>query len=341
LKLFGGVLNVKRGEVKGRQQFNEKADNSKAYKELFEEFMLSTKLKGRSEYTMKSYQYHSKYFTEFLKATNQGSNTLCRDINEKMLEDYILYMQDVKGITNNITINSYLRNVSPIIKFGIRKRYIPEDFEIPSVKYQETFKEIYSEEDIAELLEKPKKRDFSSMRTWAIIWTLTSTGLRARELRELKVKGVDLMNRTITVNATKNKKARYLPISNSLTQVLTEYLSIRGGKGDDYLFPTVYGERMAQSTLQKSIMLYCKARGVDKYSLHLFRHTFITNAVNQNVSPLILQRITGHCSMKELNRYYNAKTSDMVNILDEIAPKISRKESLFKKGSDKAKKLKK
>jgi transposase-like protein len=43
---------------------------------------------------------------------------------------------------------------------------------------------------------------------------------------------------------------------------------------------------------------YRNERGVYKTSLHLFRHTFITNAVNQNVNPLILQRIT----YRRLNR---------------------------------------
>lgn len=323
---------MRRGDIKGTQLFKERTDNKKTYRELFAEFMLSIKVKGRSEYTLRSYKYHNKYFSEFL-----GADTLCRDITESTLEDYILYIQDVKQITNGITINSYLRNISPIIKFGVKKRYILQDFEIPVVKYQETFKEIYTTEELQTLLQKPKKKDFVSIRTWAILWTFASTGIRARELRELKVKGVDLLNRTITVNATKNKKARYLPISNSLAEVLTEYLAFRSGAGDDYLFPSVYGEQMAQSTLQKCIKVYCNKKGVEKYSLHLFRHTFITNAVNQNVSPLILQKITGHSTMKELSRYYNAKTTDMVGIIDDIAPKMNRRESIFKSNTVKKK----
>lgn len=323
---------MRKGDIKGGQLFKQKQEIKKTYMELFEEFMLSIKIKGRSEYTLRSYKHHNKYFCEFL-----GANTLCCDITERTLEEYILYIQEVKQLTNGITINSYLRNISPIIKFGIKKRYILDDFEIPVVKYQETFKEIYTQEELNGLLEKPKKRDFISIRTWAILWTLSSTGIRARELRELKVKGVDLLNRSITVNATKNKKARYLPISNSLAEVLIEYLEFRNGAGDDYLFPSVYGELMAQSTLQKCIKVHCDKKGVEKYSLHLFRHTFITNAVNQNVSPLILQKITGHSTLKELNRYYNAKTTDMVGIIDDIAPKVNKRESIFKSTQGKKK----
>jgi integrase/recombinase XerD len=78
-------------------------------------------------------------------------------------------------------------------------------------------------------------------------------------------------------------------------------MEIRGGDLDDYLFPTVYNEIMAMSSLQDSVKKYCNERGVYKTSLHLFRHTFITNAVNQNVNPLLLQRIKGHSTMQQLN----------------------------------------
>lgn len=318
---------MKRGEVVGTRQFGRKLNRErKKYSELYEQFIQQLKIKGRSEQTIQSYYYHNKYFMQFL-----GGDIYCDEITSSTLETYIRYIQDTKGITNGITINSYLRNISPIIKFGMKKGYILEEFMIPAVKEQEVIKEIYTQEELHDLLEKPKKRDFVELRTWAIIWTFASTGIRARELRELLVKNVDLLNRTINVNKTKNKKARILPISISLAEVLEEYLILRGGEGEDYLFPSVYETQLAMSSLQKTIKSYCNSRGIEKTSLHLFRHTFITNAVNKNVSPLILKRITGHSTMKELNRYYNAKTADIVNVIDEIAPQSDKKESYFKK----------
>lgn len=69
-------------------------------------------------------------------------------------------MKEIKGITNTVTLNSYLQNTSPIIKYGISKRYILNDFKIPFIKGQETFKEIYSDEELKELkvlLDTPNK----------------------------------------------------------------------------------------------------------------------------------------------------------------------------------------
>lgn len=319
---------MRKGEIVGKRQLGVKRTGNvrKKYSEIYEEYVKQAKIKGRAEMTLQSYHYHNKYFLEFV-----GKDAFCDEITLSTLEDYIVDIQERKGIKSAVTVNSYLRNISPIVKYAMKKGYILEEFEIPQVKEQEVIKDIYTLDELKTLLERPKKRNFVTIRTWAILWTFASTGIRARELRELKIKGVNLLDRTITVNATKNKKARYLPISQSLVEVFEEYLALRGGEGDDYLFPNVYEGQLAMSSLQKNIKDYCYSRGIDKTSMHLFRHTFITNAVNKNVSPLILKRITGHSTMKELNRYYNAKTIDMVNVIDEIAPTSDKKESYFKK----------
>ncbi|MBW9155463.1 phage integrase SAM-like domain-containing protein [Clostridium sp. FP2] len=112
---------MKYGEVKGTQLFKQRQECKKTYKELFEELVLSAKIKGRSKYTLKSYHYHNKYFMQFI-----GENTLCNIINQQTLENYILYMRDGKGLTNGVTINSYLHNISPILKFGSKRAYLSD-----------------------------------------------------------------------------------------------------------------------------------------------------------------------------------------------------------------------
>ncbi|MBR0598097.1 tyrosine-type recombinase/integrase [Sinanaerobacter chloroacetimidivorans] len=316
---------MKRGDIKANRVTASKPIQNKSFKDLEEEFIRHAEIRNLSEWTIKSYKYHTQYFLEFA-----GEDLMCKDIGLEMIEGYILFMKEKKGISNPVTLNSYLQNISPIIKYGFKKRYILYQFVFPFVKGQETLKDIYSEEEMKALLETPNKKDFITIRTHTIIWVLASTGIRARELRELRNMNVDLINRAITVNQTKNKKPRRVPISKSLYDVLLYYIELRGGNEEDYLFPTVYNEILAMSSLQDSVKKYCNDRGVFKTSLHLFRHTFITNAVNQNVNPLILKRITGHSTMNQLNRYYNARTIDMVDVIDDIAPKTNRKKSYFK-----------
>ena len=319
------MLDLKRGDVKTSRVIAAQSSSDMLFQALCDEFIRSAQIRGLSEWTIKSYRHHTRYFIEFA-----GFELKCKDVRRELIDDYILYMMDVKGLSNTVTLNSYLHNISPIIKYGIKKRVIIEDFMVPIIKGQETFKEIYTDSEMKSLLEPPKKKDFVTQRTFAIIWVFASTGIRARELRELKVQNVDMFSRTILLNVTKNKKPRVVPISTSLYEVLLKYLELRNGNAEDPLFPTVYNETMAMSTLQDSVMKYCRDRGVHKTSLHLFRHTFITRAVNQNVNPMVLKRITGHSSMAQLNRYYNARSIDLVNVIDDVAPKLAKKNSQFK-----------
>ncbi|MEA4827755.1 MAG: phage integrase SAM-like domain-containing protein, partial [Clostridium sp.] len=123
---------MKRGEVVGSRQFGKKLNKKrKKYSEVYEQFIQQVKIKGRSEQTIQSYHYHNKYFIKFL-----GKDVYCDEITLSTLETYILYIKEKKGITNGITINSYLRNISPILKFCMKKGYILEEFMIPVVKEQ-------------------------------------------------------------------------------------------------------------------------------------------------------------------------------------------------------------
>lgn len=108
-------------------------------------------------------------------------------------------------------------------------------------------------------------------------------------------------------------------------------MKVRKGRSDDHLFISIYGDQVARTTLQNIVSNYNIKRGVNKVSIHLFGHTFITNAVRKGVNPLILKRITGHSSLQQLNRYYNSTADDIVNIIDDIASKQIKKVYLKRK----------
>ena len=170
------------------------------------------------------------------------------------------------------------------------------------------------------MLERPKGDSFAEYRTWVLINVFMATGIRAKEMRELKIHNVDLANGILTLNHTKNRKARMVPIPTSLNVILNEYLRIRNGAGDEPLFCNIFGEPMERTTLQYAVKRYCERRGLKRCGLHLFRHTFITLSVRKGMSPILLKRITGHTNMKSLNNYYNFDVSDLVNIVDEYNP---------------------
>lgn len=283
-----------------------------SYNDLYFLYENDCKLRNISPITIKGYDFAHKKFKDFA-----GDNLECEDITQDLINEYILYLKDS---LKPQTVNSYMFKISPVIKFGIKRGYIKDTIEFTHLVEQEHFKEIYTTKELEILLKKPEGNSFAQYRTWVIVNLLLATGVRAKELRELRIMDVDVEEGILTLNHTKNRKPRAIPIPTSLIVILTEYLRIRNGAGEEPLFCNIYGEPLPRTTLQISVIKYCKARGVEKTSLHLFRHTFITLSVRKGISPLFLKRITGHSNLKILNKYYNFDIHDLVNIVDEYNP---------------------
>lgn len=278
----------------------------KSYQELYEDYLKVAKIRNLSPVTIRTYKYHHNYWFQFV---HEG--LMCSEINQKLIDEYRLHLLE-KGL-NAVSVNSYISNISPVIKYGIEMGYIAKSISFKQLTEEQKIKPIYTQEELAILLKKPNMRkcSFAEYRNWVIINFLLGTGVRARELRNIKMKDVDLDNDLISLQVTKNRKARYIPIPPTLNKVLTEYIPLRQAKcEEDYLFCNQYGEMMPRTTLQIAITKYCKRRKVNKYSLHLFRHTFATHYI-KNGNPFVLQRILGHQSMKMVNHYLQMNTKDL------------------------------
>lgn len=288
----------------------------KTFKELCEEHQRYCKINNLSPVTLNTYKVAETYFIRFV-----GEDIICKIINQETIDNYKLYLLSTD--VSAVTVNSYIHNLSPAIKFGMKRGYINSYIEFKGVRAQEKIKDIYTPEELKILLKKPnvKKRGFAEFRNWSIINFLLATGVRARELRNVKIEDIDFKNNVIKLQVTKNNKARIVPISTALKSVLTEYLTYRqSNSDDDYLFPNIYGEQLPRTTLQMSITKYCKKRGIEKYSLHLFRHCFATNYLRAGGNPLTLQRILGHSTLKMVNKYIQMNTRDLQQDIDKFNP---------------------
>lgn len=301
-------------EIKRRKRKvqSEHAISNISYLSLFELYIRTCKIKNLSETTIKGYEYATRYFLDFA-----GYDLMCYDVTQELINNYYLHLQKAHKAT---TINSYVFKISPTILYGVEKGYIKEKIEFTHMVEQETIKEIYTQEELECLLKRPTSNDFCEFRAWVIISTFLATGIRARELRNLRIQDVSLEQGYITVNVTKNKEARIIPVPSTLHIALSEWIQVRNASREDYLFCNIYGEQIQRTVLQTLVKRYSLRRGVKRYGLHLYRHTFITLSVRKGMSPVMLKRITGHKNMKMLERYYAFNPTDLVNIVDKYNP---------------------
>lgn len=165
----------------GKQKLSINKQVNKSYQELYKEYLKVAKIRNLSPVTIRTYQYHHNYWFQFV---HEG--LMCSEIDQELIDDYRLHLID-KGLSA-VSVNSYINNISPVLKYGVERGYIPNKLSFKQLKEEEKIKEIYTPEELALLLKKPnvKKCSFAEFRNWVIINFLLGTGVRARELRNIK-----------------------------------------------------------------------------------------------------------------------------------------------------------
>ena len=145
---------------------------------------------------------------------------------------------------------------------------------VPNYKQVETAKDPYTDEELLRLLEKPKANcNFCEYRNWVIVNFLLNSGCRAATVRNIQNRDVDFSNSRIVFRHTKTHKVQVVPLCSQMVRILKEYCKTRGGGESDYLFCDEYGEMLSANALRLAIERHNRSRGVEKTSIHLFRHT--------------------------------------------------------------------
>lgn len=279
------------------EKISMKQNENLTIREGLEQYLRWCKLKHYAEETVSFYERAIYNFSLFYDLEQPLHMLDC-----EVIENYNLYLCE-KGLSAT-TIHCYIRGLKTIINHLFKKGVLPK-FEIIVPKADSVIKEVYTEEELKKLLKKPniKTCKFETYRNWVIVNYLLGTGQRRRTVVNLKVGDIDLSNRLVKVRIVKNRKPAILPLTKALVLVLEEYLSFRGGKDDDPLFCDKNGKAMSSDRLTNMIRKYNISRGVDKTSVHLFRHTFAYMSMRNGMDLIKLQQLMGHSKIDTTQRY--------------------------------------
>lgn len=260
-------------------------------------------------------------FIPFADKLKIQPNKICNEV----IDEYVLFLKE-KG--NAIeSVNTRLRGLRSFLNFLEENEYIDCKIKIRMLKTERHIIRTFMEDQLKVLLMKPDKTaTFALYRDWAIVNFLIGTGVRLGTLIDIKIMNVDYVDREIDCTHTKNRQQLTIPLSVSLAKVLKEYLNIRGGEPEDFLFCNTYGEQMAERTVQNRLKMYCKVRlGADsggmRYSPHDFRHTFAIMYIrNSGGDILTLQKLLGHQNLEMTRRYSNMLLGDIKKQFHQNSP---------------------
>ena len=308
-----------------RKKLNIREENGASFEEVWASFIISKTSSGVSEATIRNYHTHLKGISKHLDITMPLERLTRRE-----LEEMVVSMRE-SGLAHN-TVATYLRVINTFLSWCEKEGY--PSVSIPNIREKDTVKEIYTDEELSILLKKPAKNcDFTEYRNWVIVNFLLNSGCRAASVRNIQNGDVDLQNHQIVLRHTKNGKIMTTPLCSQMTEILRDYMKLRKGNFDDYLFCNQFGEPLTENGLRLAIAHYNKSRGVNKTSIHLFRHTFAKKyLVDCNGNAFTLQRLLGHSTLTMSKRYCNIYDTDIAKNFDNFSPlaQISRPKEKIK-----------
>lgn len=280
----------------------------------FELFIRKCRVKNLSEATITSYNNKVIPFVEFCNGGEISAVTIDT-------VDGFTDMLKKEHNVNDVSVVSYLRSVRAFLYYCMECNYMTS-FKIHLPKCNKELKEIYTDEQLEKLLKKPDTNtcSFTEYKTWVFENYLIATGNRLSTALNVRIKDVDFDNGIILLRKTKNRKQQIIPLSASLADVLQEYLVVRGGQPEDYLFCNNYGEQASNRTWQTLVYRYNIKRDVNVTSIHAFRHSFARLWILNHGDIMRLKTILGHSNIAVTNEYLQMFGQDLQMDFEKFNP---------------------
>jgi integrase len=147
---------------------------------------------------------------------------------------------------------------------------------------------------------------------------LKETGARSGEAARLKWRDVDFERKIATITPEKGSRARILPISPKLIDMLN-YQS----KKTEKIFSTAYSLKYNFYKTRKSIAFKLQSPRLKEIGLHTFRHWKATTEYHKTRDILHVQQLLGHRDLRNTLIYINLEKVIFQNADEEYHVKVA------------------
>jgi integrase/recombinase XerD len=264
------------------------------------------KLRNFSPATQKSYLYAVTRLTQYYrKAPDQ--------LDKEQIRSYLLYLTVERKLSPN-TMTGQIAGLrffyNETLGWDETKLFIPPR------KKSSSLPEVFSPSEVLRLIDAAR-----GLKQRVLLMTAYSSGLRVRELVNLKITDIDAARMTIRVKQGKGGKDRYGVLSQKLLVELRQYW--KRYRPAIWLFPN----RAKNGPLSRGeawhIFRSAKKRaGLKKgRGIHSLRACFATHLLEVGVDLRSIQFLMGHTSLLSTQRYLRLRPQNVdsaVSPLDKL-----------------------
>ena len=277
--------------------------------------------------TVKAYRIDLAQFSQFAKDR-------IKEPIKDIISDYISYLHNcfkpktvkrkiatIKAFFNHLEYEEIIEQ-NPFVK--IRTKF-KEPFTLPKTiplnVIQAILDSAYTE------LQQKTTSDFqykTVQRDIAVLELLFATGVRVSELCSLTIKDVDINNKFIKIYG-KGSKERLIQLGNSdVILALENYANAFKKQTNEsgYFFVNKLNNRLSEQSIRFMIKKHVQKCNISIHiTPHMFRHSFATLLLEEDVDIRYIQKLLGHSSIVTTQIYTHVTSRKQMHILTTKHPR--------------------
>jgi site-specific recombinase XerD len=183
--------------------------------------------------------------------------------------------------------------------------------------------QVLSWDEIQKVLSSVNCSTSNGSRDYAVLILLSTYGLRAGEVAQLKLEDIDWRKGTIHITPRKMGKDLWLPLTSQVGKALIKYLK-HGRPASKYrqIFLLSYAPRtpINRKNIGYVVNRYIRLAGLkpQQHGSHLFRHSFATHLIRAGVPLKQISDMLGHRSTESTCIYTKNATEQLREVALEV-----------------------
>jgi len=261
----------------------------------------------KSPRTITGYMQDLNFFRKWLEKEFNGPVYL-EEITFEDIEKFLTHLKVEKDY-KPASRKRISASIKMFYKYAWKRNMCPEDLasKIENVKYVPKERDYLTEEEALSFIKAIKHPVVQVFTT-----TLFYTGVRVSEALALTPEDVDLNLGWIRIKNGKGNKFRRIPICHKLKKVLLDYEQWR--VDSHQYFATEKTGSLSIGRVQAIIRETRENLGCKKHiTAHIFRHSFASQLVKNDVNIVSISKLLGHSSLKTTSIYTHASDEQLVD----------------------------
>ncbi len=275
-----------------------------------------------SSFTCSNYKRDLDEYKSFLDVSKLNYN----GVKYNNCKDYIIFLN--KKNNSKSTISRKLSSIRTFYKYLVLNNITKNNpfLLVSSPKKDKRIPKFINYNNMEEILNIPNLNSKEGQRERLIIEILYASGVRVRELVNIKLKDIDFNNKTIIIFG-KGSKERIVSFGDYALEIMNLYIKegrnlLLNGIKSEYLIVGDKRENLTTRRIEQIIDNIVKKTSIKlNITPHMFRHTFATHLLDNGCDLLVVQELLGHESLSSTEIYTHVSNEHLRDVYLKCHPR--------------------